>query len=55
MPKYSLNLFLDRCRGFGAKDKVLGFYLDRMRKVHKGEDTWGNREENGENGENGQI
>jgi hypothetical protein len=36
MPKYSLNLFLDKCRAFGTNNKFLGYHLQKMRKVHKG-------------------
>lgn len=40
MPKYSLNLFLDRCQALGNNNKILQHFLNKARRVHKGEDTW---------------
>ena len=46
MPKYSLELFLDRCQAMGKQKEVQSF-MDKMRRVHKGEDKWdeGKKEE----------
>ena len=45
MPKYSLNLFLDRCISFG-NNKLVQYFMGKARRVHKGEDTWFQEGEN---------
>lgn len=39
IPKYNFAFFLDRCQAAGST-KLINAYIDRVRKIHKGEDNW---------------
>lgn len=40
-PRYDFDYFLQRCKALG-NHKFTQAYMSKVRKIHKGEDTWGN-------------
>ena len=47
MPKYNFEYFVERCQAFGSTKLIqvwwyllMQSYMAKVRKIHKGEDTW---------------